>query len=201
MILDTWSFGPLSGYLSGSGFTVILGSVVWLVRRVLRRREIRSTKTPAKAKVVVKTEAPIKVESKVEYSRLLAVLLVFLAVILAILLLVVVSLLQASLLALSLSIGAGIVAALIVMTAVLLGIGVPAYKFVMTLKAELQVLKEEIKTALAQSRHLEGKVNLLEAQLQKVPPEPQLLPPRKPAARKTKSPRDYLKQAKADAGD
>jgi len=216
MILDTWNLGSLASYVGTSVITIILSFVFRHIRTHLQGRAIKkskasaNTEAPVVAEIAVPAEAPVKVESRVEFFRLLGVVFVILAVILAVLLLVVVSLLQTSLPALAMSIAAGVIAALVVMTALMLAIGVPAYEFTMTLKAELQVLKEQLE-ALAQKQQLEGKVNSVEAGLQNVFSEQQLLPLRKPDSRKAKSRRqqkaskhhdvDYLKQAKADVGD
>ena len=206
MILDTWNFGPLGSYLSGSGTTIILGTVFWLFRRLIQGRAMRKSKAPVKTEAPIAEDASNGVGSKVKYVRVLNVLLICLAATLSVFLLVVVSLLQTSILGLALSIAAGVIAALLVTTALMLGFGVPELE---SLNAELQVLKGQIK-ALAQNQQLEGKGNVLEAQLQNVSPEQQLLPLRKHNSPKTKSPeaegkytsrRRLLKQAKADVGD
>ena len=190
MILDTWNLGPLGSYLGGSGTTIILGTVVWLIRRFVQdRRATRTAKAHAKAEVPIEAQTPIEVESRVDYFRLLMVLLIFLAAVLGVLLLAVASLLQPSLPALALSIAAGVITALLVMTALMLGIVSPVLKSFWKLEAEVQVLKKDIKS-LGQNQQLEGKGSALEE-----------LPPRKDNVPKAKSRRRALKPAKADAGD
>lgn len=184
MILDTWNLGPLGSYIGGSGTTIILGTVVWLIRKLVQdRRATRNPKAPAKA------QAPTEVESRVEYFRLLMVLLILLAALLGVLLLAVASLLQPSLPVLALSIAAGVITVLLVMTALMLGIVVPTLKSFWKLEAEVQVLKKDIKS-LGQNQQLDGKGSTVEE-----------LPPRKDNVPKTKSRRRALKPVKADAGD
>ena len=197
MILDTWNFGHLGSYLGGSVSTLMLVLVYRLIRSFIRRR-------------ARKAEVPIKVESRVEYFRLFSLLLIFIAVTLGAILLVVINVQQTSVPGRVLSIAAGGVAVLIVILAAILGIGVPAYRFTLRLKADLQVLKEELKAALAQNRRLEGTVSALEAKLQNLPPEQSFLLDRK-SARKIQSRReqkaskhrdvDYLEEVEADVGD
>ncbi|HKU74576.1 MAG TPA: hypothetical protein VJR02_11690 [Pyrinomonadaceae bacterium] len=191
MILDTWNLGPLGSYLGGSGTTIILGTTVWVIRRLIQeRRGTKKPKATVKAEAPIETETPIEVESRVEYFRLLTVLLIVLVAVLGVLLLAVASLVQPSLSGLALSIAAGVITALLVMTALMLGIGAPALRSFWKLKAEVQVLRKEIES-LAQNQQLEGNVF----------PEQQLLPPRKDNVPKTKSRRRQLKPAKADVGD